>query len=75
MHDLSAGVHAGVGPAGGDDGHLAPEDIGQSGLARLLDRAGVGLTLPASIAGAVVFEDGHVSLDVHAAVPPTRGPR
>lgn len=55
--DLSAGMHAGVGAAGTDDGDGRLAHLLDGTLKCFLNRRLVRLTLPAGITGPFVFED------------------
>jgi hypothetical protein len=56
MHDLSGGVHAGVGAACTDGLDRMAGDLAESTLENVLDRRATGLRLPAVERAAVVLE-------------------
>lgn len=56
MHDLPAAMHAGIGTPGADHRNRFVGDLGQRLFQRLLHTGhSTGLTLPAAVAGALVF--------------------
>jgi len=62
MKDLSQGVYAGVGPAGGLNANVLTGDGGKSVFDVALNGGTSGLNLPAGIVGAVVAHDGFEAL-------------
>ena len=55
MHDLTHGMHTGIGAATAMHGNRRGGDLGQGLLERFLHGGGVAQTLPATIAGAIIF--------------------
>lgn len=56
MGDHGAGMHAGIGAPGAVQHDLFANDLAEGFFDKLLDRAALGLALPADIGGAVVFD-------------------
>ncbi len=57
MADLSGGVDAGIGASGPAQADRPGVELGQPALDHFLHGKAIGLTLPADVIGAVIFDE------------------